>query len=951
MVALVAARTVALLALWAMGFQRPGSRSQHAFGVTFDGPKSKAAAKENKDDEPSILSRANAQLPVARCCSLFQTLLKCVPCWHMPMMLRNGGSRCRRELLYLVEQHATVIVLGDTGSGKTTQIPQFLHEAGWTAGGMQVACTQPRRAAAASVAARVAEEQRCELGGAVGYAVRFDAVVTEGVTRIKFLTDGVLLREMMDDPLLTQYSVVMVDEAHERSLATDMVLGLLKKVQRRRPDLRLIVSSATLQVDQLRSFFEPGSAPPAQQVPPPPGLPAQRSPAVMHIPGRTFPVEVHYLQQPVANYVNAAVATVLDLHKADLPGDVLVFLTGQFEVEAAVRQLDEAGQKLRGSSGYRDKLLPLPLYAGLPAAAQQLALAPTPRGFRKVVVATNIAETSLTLEGVVYVVDSCFVKQRAYNPLLGLEALCAAPCSQASAAQRAGRAGRVRAGKAFRLCTEEHFKQLLPAVTVPEMQRSDLSSMVMQAGGDGALLATSLSQCCWVCCWCSQLKALGIDNIMKFEWLSPPPAEAMVRALEALAALKALDGDARLTRDVGLLLAALPLEPQLGKALLASYDSDVSCSEEMLTIVACVSAAPHGLFVAAGTAGVSRKVLMEAKARFAVAEGDMVTLLNVWRGWCESGRSKSWAQSNCINHHALHKADEVRQQLEGQCRRLGLPHGESCDSDMTLVRKALVSGLFMNAAAFERTDYDPMAPESDPGTHVYRLVRPVGGSTAMSGSHDRKSVTSGAVDSARLRLRVHAHSVLARCRPQWLVFHTVQQSDSGWYEMQGVTAIQSEWLTERAPHYYRRMMVKRGQAPKQDSGKRVKHTTPNQDPSPAVNVAIASDADVAELTQDVLTTCGHNVRAATSASYSSSARRYDDFCNKSDPRLEPTDYVLSPVRFLLFLIKNYDELKDLKKKAVRTMEEAERMKLLVSCDTSCGNLNVFRISRTVRPSM
>ncbi|GFH07699.1 uncharacterized protein HaLaN_02534, partial [Haematococcus lacustris] len=187
-----------------MGFQRPGSRSQHAFGVTFDGPKSKAAAKENKDDEPSILSRANAQLPVAR---------------------------CRRELLYLVEQHATVIVLGDTGSGKTTQIPQFLHEAGWTAGGMQVACTQPRRAAAASVAARVAEEQRCELGGAVGYAVRFDAVVTEGVTRIKFLTDGVLLREMMDDPLLTQYSVVMVDEAHERSLATDMVLGLLKKVQ------------------------------------------------------------------------------------------------------------------------------------------------------------------------------------------------------------------------------------------------------------------------------------------------------------------------------------------------------------------------------------------------------------------------------------------------------------------------------------------------------------------------------------------------------------------------------------------------------------------------------------------------------------------------------------------------------------------------------------------------
>ncbi|KAF5837631.1 putative DEAH [Dunaliella salina] len=746
------------------GFLKPGERSKKAFGVAFEGNNDPYVHNKKQRTQPPTSHQRRPRdadrLPVAK---------------------------YRRQLLYLVETHATVVVLGETGSGKTTQIPQFLDEAGWTEGGRMVACTQPRRAAAVTVASRVAEEAGCELGEAVGYAVRFESVMQQGMTRIKFLTDGVLLREMMEDPLLARYSVVMVDEAHERSLATDMLLGLLKKVQRRRPDLRLIVASATLQAEELRAFFDPGrDSSVVKTVQPGPGAPVQRTPAIISIEGRTHPVEVHFLQQPCSNYVVASVETAVDIHKADLPGDILVFLTGQQEVEDAVRMLDREAERLSASSGYGSKLLPLPLYAGLTGTAQAVAFSPAPRGYRKCVVATNIAETSLTLEGVVYVVDSCFVKQRAYNPLLGLEALCVAPVSKASATQRAGRAGRVRPGKAFRLCTAQDFAKL-PDTTVPEMQRAELQGMVLQ------------------------LKALGIDNIMRFEWLAPPPAEAMVRALEALAALGVLDQDARLTQDVGLPLASLSLDPSLGKALLTAFRQSVPCSQEMLTIVAMLTAAPHGPWVA--PPGV-RKALDEAKSRFAVVEGDLVSLLNVWRAWQEHGCSAQWCAKQLLNQHSLRKAEEVRKQLARACARLGLPEPESCDGDMDHLRKGIVAGLFMNAAVFESTDHNPLAPESDPGTHVYRLIRPVGGADATgvrarSGGRDgmgraAPGATTGALDAGRLRLRIHSGSVLARCRPEWVVFQTVQQSDSGWYEMQGVTAVQPDMLLEVAPHFFQK---------------------------------------------------------------------------------------------------------------------------------------------------
>lgn len=703
------------------GFLRPGQKRSAAFGISFESDRDQAATAANvyNSREHLAVQDQRSRLPVFK---------------H------------RKELLYLVETHATSLVVGETGSGKTTQIPQYLNEAGWTEGGRMVACTQPRRVAAMTVAARVAEELGTELGQQVGYSIRFEEVCTQGVTRIKYCTDGVLLREMMEDPLLSTYSVVMVDEAHERSLATDVLLGLLKKVQRQRPDLRVIISSATLQADKIAAFFDTATVKGK-------GLGAEgisKSPAIMSVEGRTHPVQQHYAEDPVSDYVQAAVTTAVSIHEQDLPGDILVFLTGQEECEAAVSMLEEEARRFRRAQGSSLRLMPVALYAGLPAASQLQAFEATPRGYRKVVAATNIAETSVTLEGVVYVIDSLFAKQQAYNPLTGLESLLVAPISKASAAQRAGRAGRVRPGFCFRLCTEEDFLAL-PDSSVPEMQRCELASTVLQ------------------------LKAMGIDNVMNFDWLAPPPAETMVRALELLHALGALGDDARLTSPVGLQLSELSVEPRLAKAILASA-GELACSQEVVTIVAMLSV--HSVW--AGARG-ERKAQNEAKMRFAVGEGDLITFLNIWKGWEDVGRSRTWCYKNFINHRTMLRAADIRSQLQRHLRRLGLPWVSAVD-DLMSVRKALAAGLFSNAAQYVSTTVESRNKEHT-GVDMYHLVRSTG--------HE-------------VKLKIGPQSVLWRTKPQWVLFFQVQQSSSGWYEMQDIVTIEADWLPEVAPHMYQK---------------------------------------------------------------------------------------------------------------------------------------------------
>ncbi|XP_010686351.2 probable pre-mRNA-splicing factor ATP-dependent RNA helicase DEAH9 isoform X1 [Beta vulgaris subsp. vulgaris] len=634
----------------------------------------------------------------------------------------------RDAILFLVETHATTIVVGETGSGKTTQIPQYLNEAGWSDGGRVIACTQPRRLAVQSVASRIAEEMGVKLGEEVGYVIRFEDVTTSGVTKIKFLTDGVLLREMMDDPLLSKYSVIMVDEAHERSISTDIVLGLLKKIQRRRPELRLIISSATIEAKSIASFFRvskkcrEGTGD---------GLGPKTEPAIISVEGRGFTVEVNYVQEPVADYLQAAVSTVQLIHKQQPIGDILVFLTGQDDIDAAVQLLNEEAQSSDRNTG---ELLVLPLYSGLSRAEQDLIFSPTPRGKRKVIISTNIAETSLTLEGVVYVVDSGFSKQRFYDPISDIENLVVAPISKASARQRAGRAGRVRPGKCYRLYTEEYYVNEMPAEGIPEIQRSNLVSCVIQ------------------------LKALGIDKILGFDWPASPSPEAMIRALEVLYSLGVLDDDAKLTSPTGFQLAEIPLDPMLSKAILAS--SELGCSEEMLTIGAVLSVQSIWISVKG-----AKKQLDEAKLRFAAAEGDHVTFLNVYKGFLQSGKSSKWCHKNFINYHAMKKVLETREQLKRTAKRLGIVL-KSCDRDIQDVRKAITAGFFANACQLE--------PYSHEGK--YKTIRT---------SQD---------------VYIHPSSVLFRVNPKWVVYHSLVSTDRRY--MRNVVTIDPSWLVEAAPHYY-----------------------------------------------------------------------------------------------------------------------------------------------------
>ena len=362
----------------------------------------------------------------------------------------------------------------------------------------------------------------------------------------RYLTDGMLLREAMTDPLLERYRVIILDEAHERTLATDVLFGLLKEVLKNRPDLKLVVMSATLEAEKFQAYFY--------------GAP------LMKVPGRLHPVEIFYTQEPERDYLEAAIRTVVQIHICEAPGDILVFLTGEEEIEDACRKIAREVQNLGDQVG---PVKAVPLYSTLPPAMQQkiFEAAPPPAKEggppgRKIVVSTNIAETSLTIDGIVYVIDPGFAKQKVYNPRIRVESLLVSPISKASAHQRAGRAGRTQPGKCFRLYTEKSFQNDLQPQTYPEILRSNLANTVLT------------------------LKKLGIDDLVHFDFMDPPAPETLMRALELLNYLAALDDDGNLTK-LGQLMSEFPLDPQMSKMLVVS--PEFNCSNEILSITAMLS--------------------------------------------------------------------------------------------------------------------------------------------------------------------------------------------------------------------------------------------------------------------------------------------------------------------------------------------------------------------------
>lgn len=519
----------------------------------------------------------------------------------------------------------------------------------------------------------MAEEIGCNLGQDVGYSIRFEDV-TSAATRIKFLTDGMLLREALIDPLLSRYSVIMVDEAHERSLSSDLLLGLLKKIRKKRPELHIVVSSATLQAEDFLRFFAGGAADIGDES----GDLGGNVGHIISLEGRMYPVDIHYLEQPAEDYVERAVKTVFDIHTQEPEGDILIFLTGREEIDTALETIADRAVNLNPKA---PSIQALPLYAGLPTDQQMYVFEPTPENTRKVIVATNIAEASVTIDGIVYVIDCGFVKLRAYNPNTGIETLTATPVSKASATQRAGRAGRTKPGKCYRLYTEQAY-ETLPEATVPEIQRSNLAPVILQ------------------------LKSLGIDNIARFDYLTPPPAELVIRALELLYSLGALDDYAKLTKPLGTRMAELAVEPMMAKALLSAQG--FGCLSEVLSIAAMTSLQGNVWFSHEG----QKKAQEGARRKFAAEEGDHLTLLNVYHAFVTKGKKDAkWCRDNCLNFKSMARAVSIRNQLRKYLERLGINVEESLASSDVLrvggpdkaeqIRRCLTTGFFAHAARMQ----------------------------------------------------------------------------------------------------------------------------------------------------------------------------------------------------------------------------------------------------------
>mmetsp|Transcript_12057 Transcript_12057/g.28301 ORF Transcript_12057/g.28301 Transcript_12057/m.28301 type:complete len:1283 (-) Transcript_12057:45-3893(-) len=615
--------------------------------------------------------------------------------------------RLKSELMRAMSENQVLVVIGETGSGKTTQMTQYLHEQGITRNGM-IGCTQPRRVAAVSVAKRVSEEFGCTLGEEVGYTIRFEDCTSQS-TKIKYMTDGMLMREYLADNDLRRYSALMLDEAHERTIHTDVLFGLLKDLMRRRPEMKLIVTSATLDAEKFSTYFF--------ECP------------IFTIPGRTFPVDIMYTKEPESDYLDAALITIMQIHLSEPAGDILLFLTGQEEIDTACETLFS---RMKALGDLAPELIILPVYSSLPSEMQSRIFEPAPPGSRKCVVATNIAEASLTIDGIYYVVDPGFSKQKAFNAKLGMDSLVVTPISQASARQRAGRAGRTGPGKCYRLYTEMAYKNEMLSTNIPEIQRTNLGNVVLQ------------------------LKAMGINDLLGFDFMDAPPVATMVGAMEGLHALGALDDEGLLTR-LGRKMAEFPLEPNLSKMLLLSVD--LGCSDEILTITSLLSV-ENPFYRPRDKQGQADM----KKAKFHQAEGDHLTLLAVYKGWEASKFSNPWCFENFVQARSMRRAQDVRKQLVTIMDRYKLDILSS-GKNYKKISMAITAGFFTNAA------------KKHPQEGYLTLV-------------DQNPVY------------IHPSSAVFNKNPEWVIYHELVLTTKEY--MRNILVIDAKWLVELAPAFYKK---------------------------------------------------------------------------------------------------------------------------------------------------
>ncbi|WP_040976334.1 ATP-dependent RNA helicase HrpA [Necropsobacter massiliensis] len=614
-------------------------------------------------------------------------------------------SQRKEEIQRLIAEHQVIIVAGETGSGKTTQLPKMCLALGLGQKGL-IGHTQPRRIAARSVAARIAEELKCELGSLVGYKVRFNDQISEE-TQIKLMTDGILLAEIQSDRYLNQYDTLIIDEAHERSLNNDFILGYLKQLLPRRPDLKVIITSATIDVERFSRHFN--NAP------------------IIEVSGRTFPVEVRYrpLVEDGEQDQLQGILTAVDELQAQGRGDILIFLNGEREIRDTAEALEK--QQLR----YTEIL---PLFARLSAQEQNKIFHPS--GLNRIVLATNVAETSLTVPGIKYVIDPGTARISRYSYRTKVQRLPIEPISQASANQRKGRCGRVSEGICIRLYTEEDFNNR-PPFTDPEILRTNLASVILQ------------------------MTALGLDEIEAFPFVDAPDRRHIqdgIKLLEELGAFEWHKKQRRLT-VVGRRLAQLPVDPRLAKMLLSAVD--FGCVREVMIIVAALSIQdprerPQDKQQAAD----------DKHRRFVDKKSDFLAFLNLWRYLQEQqkiltkNQFRRLCQKEYLNYLRVREWQDIYQQIRQTVREMGLPIN-SAPAEYPQIHTALLSGLL---------------------SHIGMKVA-------------EKHQYLGARNA---HFAIFPNSVLFKPQPKWCMAAELVETSKLWGRM--VAEIDPEWIEPLAAH-------------------------------------------------------------------------------------------------------------------------------------------------------
>ena len=653
---------------------RAMTRDRHAFARRLD-----AARRAIAENRPADLSLARLEHDVAASVAIAQQRRERMPKPTFPAEL--PVSQRRETIAAAIAAHQVIVLCGETGSGKTTQIPKICLELGRGAAGL-IGHTQPRRIAARTVAARIAQELQTPLGEAVGYKVRFSDKLSPQNTYIKLMTDGILLAETQADRFLTRYDTIIIDEAHERSLNIDFLLGYLKQLLPQRPDLKLIITSATINPKQFSDHF---------------GGP-ERAP-IIEVSGRTYPVEVRYrdpfeesrtspaagqsagvpteappravqlVEEQDPDPIEAIISAVEELWR-EQKGDVLIFLTGEREIRETTEALRER---------FNESVEILPLYARLSFEEQIKIFAPHQKS--RIVLATNVAETSLTVPGIKYVIDPGFARISRWSPRTKVQRLPIERISQASADQRKGRCGRVSEGICIRLYAEDDFAQR-PAFTDPEILRTNLASVILQ------------------------MKSLNLGDVQDFPFLQPPDYRAIKDGLQTLHELGAVDEHNQLTR-LGRDLAKLPVDPRLGRMILAAADED--CLEQVLILAAVLSIQdprePPSMEKQAGSGYGTRQWLADERS-------DFLALLKIWsfyqslRDRLSSSKLRKACKENFLSYIRMREWDDVHLQLKSIAGEILHPHHhrhhahsstrELSPHHVDAIHRSLLTGLLSN---------------------------------------------------------------------------------------------------------------------------------------------------------------------------------------------------------------------------------------------------------------